>query len=78
LWAACSARGGFSPLQENRMADIQHLLQIAAPAETIYPLVTTGKGFSQWWAADVIESNNTVELGFFNRATTYRLRIASS
>ncbi|HEY6342593.1 MAG TPA: hypothetical protein VIY49_13955 [Bryobacteraceae bacterium] len=60
------------------MADIQHALQIAASPETIYPLVATGKGFSQWWAADVIESNNAVELGFFNRTTTYRLRLAAS
>ena len=60
------------------MADIQHSLQIAAPPEIIYPLVATGKGFSQWWAADVAESNSAVELGFFNRATTYRLKLAAS
>jgi hypothetical protein len=60
------------------MADIQHSLQIAAPPQTIYPLVATGKGFSQWWAADVTESDSAVELGFFNRATTYRLRLAVS
>lgn len=29
---------------------------------------------TQWWAADVTEANDAVELGFFNRATVYRLR----
>lgn len=57
------------------MPDIKHSLAIEAPPERIYPLVSTGKGFAQWWAADVTEagSNGTVELGFFNRATVYRL-----
>lgn len=59
------------------MADIQHAIQIAAKPETIYPLIATAKGFAQWWAADVTETGGAVELGFFNRATVYRLRLES-
>src|SRR5262249_24979040 len=33
------------------------------------------KGFASWWAADVGESEGKVELGFFNRATLYRMRL---
>jgi len=60
------------------LPDIQHAIPIAAPTETVYPLVATGKGFAQWWAADVTESAGTVELGFFNRSTVYRLRLESA
>jgi uncharacterized protein YndB with AHSA1/START domain len=56
------------------MADILHSIQISAPADAIYPLISTAQGLMQWWAADVIESGGTVELGFFNRQTVYRLR----
>jgi hypothetical protein len=56
------------------MADIKHSISIAAPAERVYPLIASVKGFRQWWAEDVTDnSNGTVELGFFNRATVYRL-----
>jgi uncharacterized protein YndB with AHSA1/START domain len=57
------------------MPDIRHSIQISADPETIYPLVATAKGFGQWWAADVTESAGAVDLGFFNRATVYRLRL---
>ena len=57
------------------MADIRHSIQIAAKAEAIYPLVATGRGFRQWWAEDVSESAGMVELGFFKRATVYKLRL---
>lgn len=57
------------------MADIQHSIQIASKPDAIYPLIATAKGFRQWWAADVTESAGTVELGFFNRVTIYRLKI---
>jgi hypothetical protein len=58
------------------MADIKHAISIAAPAEKIYPLVSTGKGFQQWWAEDVTDSlpEGKVELGFFKRNTIYRLK----
>jgi hypothetical protein len=57
------------------MADIQHSIQIATAPEGIYPLVATAKGFGEWWAADITESAHTVDLGFFNRATVYRLKL---
>jgi hypothetical protein len=56
------------------MADIQHAIQIAAKPETIYQLFATAGGFSRWWAMDIVEEGGAIELGFFNRATTYRLR----
>ncbi len=56
------------------MADIRHSIQIAARPDAVYPLVASGRGFSEWWAADVTETASGVELGFFNRATVYRLR----
>ena len=57
------------------MADIQHLIQIAATPDQIHPLVATPRGLGQWWATDVVESASGVELGFFNRTTLYRLRL---
>jgi uncharacterized protein YndB with AHSA1/START domain len=57
------------------MADIKHAIQIAAKPETIYPLVATAQGLGQWWAADITESAGTVDLGFFHRATVYRLKL---
>ncbi len=57
------------------MADIRHAIQVASKPETIYPLIATGKGLSQWWAADITEPAGAVELGFFNRTTVYRLRL---
>jgi hypothetical protein len=57
------------------MADIKHSVPIAARPEAFYPLVATAKGFRGWWAADVTESAGAVELGFFKRATVYRLRL---
>jgi hypothetical protein len=57
------------------MPDIQHSIQIAAKPEAVYALVATAKGFTEWWAEDVTESEGRVELGFFKRATIYRLRL---
>jgi len=57
------------------MLDIQHAVQIASKPEAVYPLVATAQGFGQWWATDITESAGAVELGFFNRATIYRLRL---
>lgn len=59
------------------MPDIKHSVQIASAPGPIYPLISTAKGFGQWWAADVSESSGAVELGFFNRATVYRVRFRS-
>ncbi len=60
------------------MADIRHLIQIAAKPETIFPLVATAKGFTEWWAADVTEPGGLADLGFFNRTTVYQLRLVES
>jgi len=60
------------------MADIRHSLQIAAPADEIYALIATAQGMTAWWAADVTENEGKVELGFFNRTTTYRLRMLAA
>lgn len=56
------------------MADIRHAIQIGANAEKIYPLVATAMGLGTWWATDITEPDDAVELGFFNRTTIYRLR----
>lgn len=57
------------------MADITHLIRIAAPASTLYPLVATPAGLARWWAEDVESADPThARLGFFNRATVYALR----
>jgi hypothetical protein len=60
------------------MADLRHLLQISASTQEVYPLVASAQGFRQWWAADITEPAGSIELGFFNRATVYRLRSKSS
>ena len=57
------------------MPDIQHSVQIAAIPEIVYPLVATAKGFGQWWATDITDADGTLELGFFNRTTVYRVRL---
>ena len=56
------------------MADIRHAIQISVPAAGVFPLVATAHGWSQWWAADVREANGAIEVGFFKRATLYRLK----
>ncbi len=57
------------------MHDIHHSISIDAAPAQILPLISSGPGLAQWWAADVTENSSTgrVELGFFNRATVYAL-----
>ena len=58
------------------MPDIHHAIQVAAPAEAVVALVSTAAGFQQWWAEDVTsDADGRVSLGFFERATVYRLRL---
>jgi uncharacterized protein YndB with AHSA1/START domain len=59
------------------MPDIRHAIPIDAPREKVYPLVASGPGITNWWAADVVEeqSGRVAELGFFNRSTIYRLQL---
>jgi len=57
------------------MPDISHSIDVAAAPGAIYPLVSSGRGFRTWWAEDVIEAPDSgADLGFFDRATIYRLR----
>lgn len=56
------------------MPNIRHAITIEVPPEKIFPLLSTGHGLAQWWAADVSEADGTVELGFFQRTTVYRLK----
>jgi hypothetical protein len=58
------------------MADIKHSIQTSASPAQVNSLVAAAKGFAQWWATDITEPAGIVELGFFNRATIYRLRVA--
>jgi len=60
------------------MAQIRLSIVIDAPPENIYPLIATARGFSLWWAAGVTENGGAVDLGFFNRATVYRLQLVRS
>jgi hypothetical protein len=57
------------------MADIVHSIGVSANPDVLFPLVSSGPGFQAWWAEDVVaKPDGAVELGFFNRATLYRLR----
>jgi hypothetical protein len=69
-----STRSGRTRSARN-MPTIRHSISIDASPEEIFPFFSSGKGFSQWWAADVTEDvpRNIVTLGFFNRATVYNL-----
>ena len=55
------------------MADMKHSIQIAAPLERVHPLVVSGNGFSQWWAADVTESR-----GLWSSASSIAIRSMAS
>lgn len=58
------------------MADIKHSVGISAPPERVRALVSSAAGFAQWWAADAVEEKDgTADMGFFNRNTTYRLKL---
>ncbi len=58
------------------MPDIRNAIQIDTPLANVYPLISAGSGFLKWWAEDVaVRPDGTVDLGFFNRATVYSLRL---
>lgn len=59
------------------MPDIRHAITINAQPDRIHPLIGTGLGFAKWWAADVTghPAKGIFDLGFFNRATVYRLQL---
>ena len=58
------------------MPAIKHSISIDAAPDRVYPLVSSGHGFTQWLATDVTDNRaeGTVDLGFFNRASVYRLK----
>jgi len=63
------------------MADIRHALRIDASPEAVFPLVNEPGGLASWWAQDanVLPAGRpTVEMGFFNRQTVYRLERVES
>ena len=64
-----------SKTREVKMPGIRHSVQIDVPAVQVYPLISSGSGFSKWWAEDItMRADGVVDLGFFNRATIYSLR----
>jgi uncharacterized protein YndB with AHSA1/START domain len=62
-------------LPQTFVPDISHLINIAVPPTTVFPLVAAGPGFRQWWAEDVVVAQDgSAELGFYDRQTVFRLR----
>lgn len=58
------------------MPDIRHSISVGAAQAAIAGLVSSGPGLRQWWAEDVeTGAQGVVSLGFFDRATVYRLRL---
>jgi hypothetical protein len=58
------------------MPDIHHRIPITAGRARVIDLVASGPGFGRWWAEGVTtEAAGRVSLGFFRRATVYRLRL---
>lgn len=57
------------------MPNIKHAITIDAPVNKVEPLVKTPSGLAAWWAEDVAarDGESSVDLGFFNRSTVYRL-----
>jgi uncharacterized protein YndB with AHSA1/START domain len=60
------------------VADIRHMIRIAAAPARVYPLVATPEGLARWWAEDVEKADGVVRLGFFKRQTVYNLRLIES
>lgn len=56
------------------MEAIRLMIPCAVEPRRVFALVATGGGLRQWWAADVTETPTGVTIGFYNRATVYRLR----
>ena len=53
------------------------MIEIAAPRQEVWQLVSSGEGFAKWWASDIVvasASPEVLEIGFFGRTTVYRLR----
>jgi len=58
------------------MPDIHHSITVNAAPDVVARLVSTADGLREWWAEDVeAEPSGGAMLGFFKRATIYRLRL---
>jgi hypothetical protein len=57
------------------MPEIRHTITIDAPRDRVAALVSTPAGLAVWWAEDVdpVPDSPALNLGFFDRATVYRL-----
>jgi len=65
--------------QRSLMADIRLSVQIDVPPAQVYPLISSGSGFSKWWAEDMTEQpGGVIDLGFFKRAMVYSVRLVKT
>lgn len=57
------------------MPDIRHAITIDAPRDSVARLVSSAPGLAAWWAEDItpVPGSSALDLGFFERATVYRL-----
>src|SRR5262249_43248483 len=58
------------------MANIRLAVVVDAPGGQDFPLVATAHGLSRWGGSGLTEKGGKVGLGFFKRATGYRLKLA--
>lgn len=54
--------------EEKGMADIMHLVKIAAPPERVYEALTTTEGIRNWWTRDADLTNGTGTFRFHDGA----------
>jgi uncharacterized protein YndB with AHSA1/START domain len=60
------------------MADLQHLITIAAPPDKVYAALATEAGMRSWWTADTTMDarvGGKAVFGFGRRATTFRMTV---
>jgi uncharacterized protein YndB with AHSA1/START domain len=58
--------------------DLIHRIDIAAPAETVYRILTTEDGIRAWWTTDVkmdARVGGTAVFGFFGHSTHFQMRL---
>ncbi len=61
------------------MPDIRLSVQIDVPPAEVYPFVSSGSGFSKWWAEDMTQrADGAFDLGFFNRAMVYSVKLVKN
>ena len=60
------------------MPDILHRITVNASSDKVYESITTQKGLSRWWTADVCaepKEGSIAEFGFQNHSVVFRMRI---